>query len=96
MLGTRRHWSQILVIFLIRSRRLPWHANRPHTILIASSLGALGVGAVLALGPWGGLFGFTTTSMALMATIVVITAAYLAAAEAAKQVALQSPLNHRA
>jgi P-type Mg2+ transporter len=51
---------------------------------------------VLALGPWGGLFGFTTTSMALMATIVVITAAYLAAAEAAKQVALQSPLNHRA
>ena len=31
--------SQILVIFLIRSRRLPWHANRPHAILIASSLG---------------------------------------------------------
>lgn len=88
--------SQILVIFLIRSRRLPWHANRPHAILIASSLGALGVGAVLALGPWGGLFGFTTSSMALMATIVVITAAYLAAAEAAKHIALQSPLNHRA
>jgi len=43
--------TQILVIFLIRSRRLPWRARPPHCILVATSLGALAVSAVIALGP---------------------------------------------
>lgn len=82
--------TQILVIFLIRSRRMPWRANRPHTILIATSLGALGAGVALALGPWGRLFGFTACSVTLMATIVAITVAYLSAAEATKRLTLSS------
>jgi len=82
--------TQILVIFLIRSRRMPWRANRPHTILIATSLGALGAGVALALGPWGRLFGFTTSSVTLIATIVAIIVAYLSAAEATKRLALSS------
>jgi Mg2+-importing ATPase len=45
--------TQILVIFVIRSRRMPWHASRPHIILTATSLGALAAGVALALGPWG-------------------------------------------
>ncbi|WP_335337555.1 cation transporting ATPase C-terminal domain-containing protein, partial [Bradyrhizobium japonicum] len=45
--------TQILVIFVIRSRRMRWRANRPHIILIATSLGALTAGVGLALGsPW--------------------------------------------
>ena len=82
--------TQILVIFLIRSRRMPWRAKRPHTILIATSLGALGAGVALALGPWGRLFGFTTSSVTLIATIVAIIVAYLSAAEATKRLALSS------
>ncbi len=85
--------TQILVIFLIRSRRMPWRANRPHATLIATSLGALAAGVALALGPWGRLFGFTTPPMTLMATIVAITATYLAAAEVAKRVAVPYPPN---
>jgi P-type Mg2+ transporter len=80
--------TQILVIFLIRSRRLPWRANRPHAILIATSLGALGAGVALALGPWGRLFGFVFPSMPLMVMIITITLTYLAAAELAKRGAL--------
>jgi Mg2+-importing ATPase len=80
--------SQILVIFLIRSRRMPWRASRPHPILIATSLGAVGLGVALALGTWGRWFGFTAPSIGLMMTIVVITLTYLAAAEAAKRVAM--------
>jgi len=67
--------TQILVIFLIRSRRLPWLTNRPHKLLVATSLGALSIGLLLALGPWAGMFGFVAVSASLIAVIVVITAA---------------------
>ena len=80
--------TQILVIFLIRSRRMPWRANRPHAILIASSLAALGAGAGLALGPWGRVFGFATPSIPMMGMIITITLVYLAMAEATKRLAL--------
>jgi P-type Mg2+ transporter len=80
--------TQILVIFLIRSRRLPWRASRPHGLLIASSLGALGVGVALALGPWSPFFGFAKPSLPLMVLIGTITLIYLASAEAAKRLAL--------
>jgi Mg2+-importing ATPase len=80
--------TQILVIFLIRSRRLPWRASRPHPILIATSIGALLAGVALALGPSRSLFGFTSLTAPLLATIAGITLAYLAAAELVKRAAL--------
>lgn len=80
--------TQILVIFLIRSRRLPWRANLPHPVLIATSLGALAIAVVLAAGPARSFFGFAPLPTDLAVAVVLITTAYLAAAEAAKQVAL--------
>ena len=80
--------TQILVIFVIRSRRLPWRANRPHIILIASSLGALIAGVGLALGPWGTLFGFTAIPATLLLTISVVAASYLLSAELVKRLAI--------
>jgi Mg2+-importing ATPase len=69
---------------------MPWHANRPHGVLIASSLGALGVGVALALGPWGRWFGFTELSVLLIAVIGTITLTYLAAAELTKRLAISA------
>jgi Mg2+-importing ATPase len=83
--------TQILVIFVIRSRRRPWRANRPHPVLIATSLAALTAGVTLALGPWGTLFGFAALSGPLLAAIVAIAATYLVAAEAAKRLACAPP-----
>ena len=80
--------TQILVIFLIRSRRLPWRANLPHPVLMATSLGALAIAIVLATGPLRELFGFAALPTALTAGIALITLAYLAVAEAAKRIAL--------
>ena len=82
--------TQILVIFLIRSRRLPWRANRPNPVLLVTSIGALVAGVILAIGPWKGLFGFTGLSVSLVATIAAITSLYLVAAEAAKRFALST------
>jgi P-type Mg2+ transporter len=83
--------TQILVIFVIRSRKLPWRANRPHAILIATSLGALLAGVALALGPWRGAFGFTALPAGLLATIIAIAAAYLISASLAKRLAISDP-----
>jgi Mg2+-importing ATPase len=80
--------TQILVIFVIRSRWTPWRANRPHVILVVTSLGALAAGVALALSPWGGLFGFSMPSAALLTTIAAIAAAYLVTAEMAKRWAM--------
>ena len=80
--------TQILVIFLIRSRRLPWLASRPHPILVATSIGAVVAGVALALGPWRPLFGFSVLPMSLLATIGGITLAYLLTAESVKRAAL--------
>jgi Mg2+-importing ATPase len=80
--------TQILVIFLIRSRRLPWRTNRPHNILIATSLGALGAGLLLALGPWSSVFGFVALPASLMVVTLAITVAYLIAVTAAKRFAI--------
>jgi Mg2+-importing ATPase len=83
--------TQILVIFVIRSRKLPWRANRPPNILIATSFGALLAGVALALGPWRGAFGFTALSAGLLATIIAIAAAYLISATIAKRLAISDP-----
>ncbi len=76
--------TQILVIFLIRSRRSIW-ASRPNAILVLTSLGALAVAIVLVLVPLRRWFGFVAISSQLGLTIVVIVAGYLIAAEFAKR-----------
>ena len=80
--------TQILVIFLIRSRRPPWRASRPAALLVASSLGALVAAVFLAIGPFAALFGFVAVPAKLAAIVVGITVAYLATAEFAKRFAL--------
>ena len=79
--------TQILVIFLIRSRRPLAPANRPPAVLVATSLGAIAFAIVLATGPWRASFGFVSIPVNLGVALVAITAAYLAAIEVAKRIA---------
>lgn len=80
--------TQILVIFLIRSSRMPWKASRPHAVLTATSLGALAAAIFIALGPFRAWLGFTELSWPVATTIVGVTIGYLMAAEAAKHLAM--------
>jgi Mg2+-importing ATPase len=80
--------TQILVIFLIRTRRVPWQASLPHIALIGTSFGALAAAFFLVLGPFQGWFGFVPLSWSLLAAMAAVTVAYLSAAEAAKHFAL--------
>jgi Mg2+-importing ATPase len=81
--------TQILVIFLIRTRRVPWRATPAHIALIVTSLGALATALFLVTGPLQYLFGFVPLSWPLIGAMAAVTAAYLAAAEAAKHIALR-------
>jgi Mg2+-importing ATPase len=87
--------TQILVIFVIRSRRPPWLASLPNVMLVASSLGALAVAIFLALGPLRSIFGFAPLSPVMIAAIALITSGYLAAAEFGKRLALRRDFLHR-
>ena len=49
--------TQSLVIFVIRTRRRPWH-SRPNLLLAALSVGVVAVGLLIPLTPLGSLFGF--------------------------------------
>jgi Mg2+-importing ATPase len=79
--------TQILVIFLIRSRRPVGRSNWPHPVLIATSCGALVVSIALATGPFRSSFGFVALPAELAVALAVITGTYLAVTEIAKRFA---------
>jgi Mg2+-importing ATPase len=75
--------TQILVIFIIRTRMRAW-ASAAHPVLIASSLGALGVALVFVFSPLGAIFGFVAVPVAVAATVGAIVIAYLLAVDVVK------------
>jgi Mg2+-importing ATPase len=76
--------TQVLVIFLIRTRGSPLR-SRPHPLLAATSLLVLAFAAILPLTPLGAYFGFTPPPLALYGALALMVMAYLGAAEFAKR-----------
>ncbi len=79
--------TQILVIFIIRTRQLPWK-SKPHPALAIIALGALAVALFAALGPFAFWFGFAPLPTKLLAAILGLALCYLLAAEALKRFAM--------
>ncbi len=79
--------TQILVIFIIRTRQWPWQ-SRPNSALAAIAIGALCVAIGLATGPFAGWFGFAPLPLNLLAAISALAICYLVAAEALKRFAM--------
>jgi len=75
--------TQVLVIFVIRSRRAAWR-DRPSRWLALASLAIVGVAVALPFVAWGGAFGFVPLPAPVLLLIAALTAGYLAAAEALK------------
>jgi Mg2+-importing ATPase len=75
--------TQVLVIFVIRSRRAAWR-DRPSAWLVLASLAIVGVAFALPFVAWGSAFGFVPLPASILALIVALTAGYLAAAELLK------------
>lgn len=76
--------TQVLVIFVIRSRHLSWH-SRPNPILAAAAVGIAILGALLPLSPIGPWFGFVAPPPAFYLFLALSVPAYLVMMEGMKR-----------
>jgi Mg2+-importing ATPase len=76
--------TQCLVIFIIRTRGAPWKSH-PHPLLTGLTLGAVGVGLLLPLTPFGKLLGFVEPSAGFYLFLLCAVAAYLLLVEIVKR-----------
>jgi len=82
--------TQILVVFLIRTRGLPWRTP-PDRRLLASAILALAIAVIIPFTPAGQWFAFATPHIGVLLASGGISLAYLASAEALKRVAIRTP-----
>ncbi|WP_434612645.1 magnesium-translocating P-type ATPase [Arthrobacter sp. A5] len=77
--------TQTLIIFAIRTRRVPFLRSRPSLGLIAASLAVVTVGIYLPLSPLGAVLGFDLLPVPFFLALLAMTVIYLVMVEFAKQ-----------
>jgi len=75
--------TELLVALVVRTRR-PFFRSRPGNVLIATTIGVTVIALALPFAPGASTLGFVHLSGSLLATILGITATYVAATELAK------------
>jgi Mg2+-importing ATPase len=76
--------TQTLVIFMIRTRRIPFFHSRPSRPLLATTLACAAVGVVLPFSPLAGVLGFTALPAGFLGILVLMVVTYLGLVEAGK------------
>ncbi len=76
--------TQTLVIFVIRTRRVPFFHSRASLPLAFTSIGCVLVGLALPYSPLAGVLGFVSLPVGFLAILVGMTVTYLALVEAGK------------
>jgi Mg2+-importing ATPase len=76
--------TQTLVIFIIRTRRIPFFHSRPSRPLLATTLACAAIGVVLPFSPLAGLLGFTALPAGFLGILVLMVVTYLGLVEAGK------------
>ena len=98
--------TQTLVIFVIRTRRVPWWHSRPSLALAGTTVACAAVAVVLPYSPLAEPLGFVALPFGFITTVGVLVIAYLALAEVAKArffapvsprrpLAVRVPVHHR-
>jgi P-type Mg2+ transporter len=77
--------TQTLVVFVIRTRRVPFFRSRPSRPLLIASLTTATVGALLPISPLAHVLGFGPLSPLFYLALVVMVVVYLTLAELLKQ-----------
>ncbi|OZB85976.1 MAG: magnesium-translocating P-type ATPase [Microbacterium sp. 13-71-7] len=76
--------TQTLIVFAIRTRRVPFTRSRPAPLLVVTVLAAIAVGAWLPYSPANGLLGFTPLPAPFFLALVAMLIIYLVLVELAK------------
>jgi Mg2+-importing ATPase len=77
--------TQILVVFIIRTNRLPFLQSRPAALLVASALICLAIGWILPYLGFAPSIGFVPLPSHILALIIVLVVLYLVCAELVKR-----------
>ena len=77
--------TQTLVIFVIRTRRVPFFRSRPSRPVAISAIMVVIVGAALPMSPFADDLGFARLPLGFFVALVVMVVAYLTLAEVAKR-----------
>jgi Mg2+-importing ATPase len=76
--------TQCLIVFVIRTRRVPFFRSRPSGPLAAAVVGVLTIGLVLPQSPLSKTLGFSALSVGFFAVLIAMVVAYLVCTEVAK------------
>lgn len=85
--------TSTLVIFAIRTHKVPFLRSRPGGLLTATTLSALAVGVILTLVPPGRPLGFTVLPWQFFAALLVFVVTYLVLVEATKKLFYSEPMH---
>ena len=77
--------TQTLVIFAIRTRRVPFLRSRPSLPLAVATVAVVVIGIVLPFSPLAGPLGFRPLPLAFLAVVIGLALVYLLLVEAAKR-----------
>ncbi|CAN7498934.1 magnesium-translocating P-type ATPase [Arthrobacter sp. LjRoot78] len=77
--------TQTLIIFAIRTRRVPFLRSRPSAGLLGASLGVVALGVFLPLSPLAGVLGFDPLPTPFFLALLGMTVVYLVMVEFAKR-----------
>jgi Mg2+-importing ATPase len=76
--------TQTLVIFAVRTRRIPFFRSRPSLPLLASALGIVVIGALIPALPFAASLGFGALPVGFFVVLIGLAACYLALIELGK------------
>ena len=77
--------TQTLVIYVIRTRKIPFLQSRPSKLLLATTLGTVGLGLILTFKGIGFIFGFEPLPLVALLAIFAMVLIYLFLVEMVKQ-----------
>jgi Mg2+-importing ATPase len=85
--------TQTLIIFAIRTRRVPFVRSRPGLALTLAAFAVVVIGVALTVSPLAHQLGFTTLPWLFFAALVVFTIVYLVIVEVTKTVFYADPMH---
>ena len=84
--------TQTLIIFAIRTRRVPFLRSRPSTTLVLATVGVIAVGIALTISPLADQLGFTPLPWQFFTALAILTVIYLVLVEVTKMVFYSEPV----
>ncbi|WP_442008396.1 magnesium-translocating P-type ATPase [Mycobacterium sp. 2YAF39] len=84
--------TQTLIIFAIRTRRIPFYRSRPSGILTLATITVIVVGVVLTFSPLAAALGFTALPWLFFTALGLMAVAYLVLIELTKKVFYGEPI----